>query len=50
MENQKIVLQINSLKALERLIGGDSELEIGVRNSIVQEFSKKHFIILSLSR
>ena len=35
-------IQINSLKALERLIGGDNELEIEIRNSIVQEFTKKH--------
>ena len=35
-------IQINSLAALERLIGGDSELEIEIRNSIVQEFTKKY--------
>jgi uncharacterized protein YqeY len=35
-------IQINSLAALERLIGGDTELEIEVRNSVVQAFSKKH--------
>lgn len=35
-------IQINSLEALERLIGGDSELEIEIRNSVVQQFSKKH--------
>ena len=35
-------IQINSLEALERLIGGDTELEIEVRNSIVQEFAKKY--------
>ena len=35
-------IQINSLAALERLIGGDSEMEIEIRNSIVQEFGKKH--------
>lgn len=35
-------LQINSLAALERLIGGDTEVEIEIRNNIVQEFSKKH--------
>lgn len=37
-----LVLQINSLQSLERLIGNDNEIEIGIRNSIVQEFSKKH--------
>lgn len=35
-------IQLNSLEALERLIGGDSEVEIEIRNSIVQEFTKKH--------
>lgn len=35
-------IQINSLAALERLIGGDTEVEIEVRDSIVQNFSKKH--------
>ena len=42
MENTKTTIQINSLKALERLIGGDTELEIEARNSIVQDFTKKH--------
>jgi hypothetical protein len=37
-----IKIQINSLEALERLIGGDSQLELEIRNNIVQEFSKKH--------
>lgn len=35
-------IQINNLAALERLIGGDTELEIEVRNSVVQAFAKKH--------
>lgn len=35
-------IQINSLEALERLIGNDTELEIQIRNNIVQEFAKKH--------
>jgi hypothetical protein len=35
-------IQINSLEALERLIGNDTQLEIEVRNNIVQEFAKKH--------
>ena len=35
-------IQINNLAALERLIGGDSELEIEIRNSVVQDFTKKH--------
>lgn len=37
-----IKIQINSLQALERLLGGDSEIEVEVRNNIVQNFSKKH--------
>lgn len=35
-------IQINSLEALERLIGNDNELEIEIRNSIVQNFTKKY--------
>ena len=37
-----VTIQINNLEALERLIGNDSELEINLRNAIVQEFAKKH--------
>jgi len=33
-------IQINSLEALNRLIGGDTEAEIEIRNSVVQEFAK----------
>lgn len=35
-------IQINSLAALERLIGGDTETEIEIRTSIVKEFVKKY--------
>ena len=35
-------LQINSLEALEKLIGGDSEVEMDIRNNIVQKFTEKH--------
>lgn len=35
-------ISINSLEALERLIGGDNELEIEIRNSVVQNFSNKY--------
>lgn len=35
-------LQINSLQALERLIGGDTEIEVEVRKNIVQDFARKH--------
>ena len=39
--SQKLVLQLNA-KALERVIGGDTEVEIGIRQAIVHEFSKRH--------
>lgn len=35
-------IQINSLAAVERLIGGDTETEIELRKSIVNEFTKAH--------
>lgn len=35
-------IQINSLQALERLIGGDNTLELEIRQSVVTEFVKKH--------
>lgn len=38
----KLTLQINNLEALERLIGGNSEIEIDIRNSVVQKFAEKH--------
>ncbi|AFF28277.1 gp279 [Sphingomonas phage PAU] len=37
-----IKIQINSVEALERLIGGDTQIEIDIRNNIVQEFAKRH--------
>ncbi len=40
-------IQINSLEALERLIGNDNELEMEIRNSIVQEFTKKHLKVIA---
>lgn len=40
--SDKLVLQINSFPALEAFLGGDTEVEIALRNSIVQEFSKKY--------
>lgn len=46
MRNNKHLLrmkiQINSLEALERLIGNDTEVEIEIRNSVVQAFVSKH--------
>lgn len=38
----KLTIQINNLEALERLIGGDSEVEVDIRNSVVQRFAEKH--------
>lgn len=35
-------VQICSLEALERLIGGDNEMEIDIRNSVVQAFVNKY--------
>lgn len=35
-------VQINDLAALERLIGGDTEVEMDIRNNIVQKFVNKH--------
>lgn len=38
----KLTIQINSLDALERLIGGDAEVEIDIRQSVVERFVRKH--------
>jgi hypothetical protein len=40
--NNIIHVQINSLDALECLIGGDSEFEFDIRNNVVQKFAEKH--------
>jgi hypothetical protein len=40
-------IQINSLQALERLIGGDSQIEIEVRQSVAENFAKKHLKTLA---
>lgn len=42
MSKNSLTIQINSLEALERLIGGDSQVEIDIRNSVVQAFAEKH--------
>jgi len=36
-----IKIQLNSKAALERLIGGDTQIELDIRNNIVQEFTSK---------
>jgi hypothetical protein len=38
----KLTIQINNKEALERLIGNDTEVEIDIRNSVVQKFAEKH--------
>jgi len=37
-----LTIQINSLEALERLIGGNSEIEIELRNNVAAKFAEKH--------
>jgi len=35
-------IQINNLEALERLLGGDTEIEFDIRQNIVETFARKH--------
>lgn len=42
MSRSDVKIQINSVAALERLIGGDSALELELRKSVVVEFSRRH--------
>lgn len=42
MSNKPFTIQINSLEALERLIGGSTQAEIDIRNAVVQSFTEKH--------
>lgn len=35
-------IQINSLEALERLLGEDTEIQFEIRTNIAQEFTRKH--------
>lgn len=35
-------IQINSLEALERMIGGDNEMEFEIRQSVAEAFAKKY--------
>ncbi len=37
-----VKLQIGSVEVLNRLIGGDSEIEVEIRNSVVQNFAHRH--------
>jgi hypothetical protein len=41
-DKSPLTLQINSLEALERLIGGDTQMEFDIRQSVVEAFCKKH--------
>jgi hypothetical protein len=40
--NMSCKIQINNLEALERLIGNDNEIEMDIRQNIVEAFTKKH--------
>lgn len=40
--SKEMKIQINTLEALERLIGGDTQLEMDIRQNIVEAFTKKH--------
>lgn len=44
-ETNMVKVQLN-LPALERLIGGDSEMEVQLRHQVVREFSKHHLTAL----
>lgn len=41
MQQDRVVIQLN-LPALERLIGGDSEIELELRHQVVENFAKQH--------
>ena len=38
----KLTLQLNSVAAVEALIGGDTEVEVELRKSVVAGFTRKH--------
>ncbi len=42
MSNTKVVLQINSIEALERILNGSEGLELQIKENIVQEFTKRY--------
>lgn len=42
-----VKIQINSLEALERLIGGDSDLEVQLRQNVAEKFSVKYIKALA---
>jgi len=45
-----VKIQINSVEALERLIGGNTEIEIELRQSVVENFMKKHINAIANSK
>jgi hypothetical protein len=45
-----VKIQINSVEALERLIGGSTEIEIELRQSVVENFMKKHINAIANSK
>lgn len=47
MSKTDLKIQLNSIAALERLIGGDSEIEFELRKSIITEFAKTHLAPLA---
>ncbi len=48
--NSKLTLQINNLEALERLIGGDTEVEMDIRRSVVDAFAEKYLKPMAAER
>ena len=44
-----VKIQINSLEALERLLGGDTALELELRQSVVEAFAQKHLKALAVT-
>lgn len=47
MSKTDLKIQLNSIAALERLIGGDSEIEFELRKSIITEFAKTNLAPLA---
>ena len=45
-----ITIQINNLAALERLLGGDSALEVSLRDSVAAKFADEHMMGLIKSK
>lgn len=41
MTRPNVTIQINSLEALERLLGGDTQVEVDLRKSVAVKFAEK---------